>query len=110
MIVRLRHFAAISLTLSLATGCSLVSLEPEAEDVRVVEQAEAFGCEELGDTKVKVLGKVWFAKRRASHIAEELDTLARNAGADLGGNAVVANGPIKDGVRSYRILRCPSSR
>ncbi len=108
MTFRMSHFVAIAITAGLATGCALVGLEPDAEGVRVVEEANAMGCEELGKTRVKVLGKIGFVARRNRLIEEELDTLARNAGADLAGNAVVADGPIEDGARAYRILRCPS--
>jgi len=90
-------------------GCRLVPLDPGAEGVRVIDEAEATSCEELGNTRVKVLGNIGPAKRGASRVEEELSTLARNAGAELNGNAVMAMGPVEDGTRGYRILRCPTA-
>ena len=90
-------------------GCRLVPLDPGAEGVRVIDQAEATSCEELGNTRVKVLGNVGPAKRGASRVEKELHTLARNAGAELNGNAVMATGPVEDGTRGYRILQCPTA-
>jgi hypothetical protein len=90
-------------------GCRLVPLDLGAEGVRVIDKAEATSCEELGNTRVKVLGNVGPARRGASRVEEELSTLARNAGAELNGNAVMAMGPVEDGTRGYRILRCPTA-
>lgn len=106
---RLGHFVAMSFGVALATGCTMVGLDPDAENVRIVDEATAASCEELGKTRVKVLSRIVIAPRNAQLIEEELETLARNAGADLSGNAVVPAGPVEDGTRSYRILRCPSS-
>lgn len=104
------HVFAPATLLALATiplaGCNLVSLEPEAEGVRVL-QSETPGCETLGTTRVEVLAKIGFLLRNEQKVSDELDTLARNAAADLNGNAVTPLGPIEGGERQYRVLRCP---
>jgi hypothetical protein len=63
-------------------SCRLVPLDRGAEGVRVIDEAEATSCEELGNTRVKVLGNVGPVRRGARRVEEELSTLARNAGAD----------------------------
>lgn len=88
-------------------GCTFVSLAPEAATVRVVDEQVAVGCKELGTTRVEVLDKVGFISRSSQKVSDELDTLARNAAIDLEGNAVVPSGPLAEGKRSYRVLRCP---
>jgi len=93
--------------LLLLPGCAFVSLAPEAEAVRMVDEQAAAGCKELGTTRVEVLDKVGFISRSSQKVSDELDTLARNAAIDLQGNAVVPSGPIAEGKRSYRVLRCP---
>jgi hypothetical protein len=99
-------FGLLLLVLALS-GCTFVTLAPEAEAVRIVDEQEAASCKELGTTRVEVMGKVGFVYRSAKKISVELDTLARNAGADLDGNAVVPSGPVAEGKRTYRVLRCP---
>ena len=94
---------------ALPTGCRLVALESGANEVRVVDGATSQGCEDLGETTVKVPGKIGFVSRKTSTVEAELDILARNASLDLDGNAVAASGPVEDGERSYRVLRCPGS-
>jgi hypothetical protein len=95
------------LGLLLLPGCTFISLVPDAEAVRVVDEAAAAGCQEVGTTRVEVLDKVGFLSRNPQQVSDELDTLARNAGSDLQGNAVVPSGPVASGKRAYRILRCP---
>ncbi len=102
-----------------AIGCRMVTLNEGAGEVIVLadpdsdaseeEKAIASTCEELGRTRVSVLGKMGFIERNPEKVARELDTMARNAAADLGGNAVVATEGIADGGRRYLVLRCPSS-
>ncbi len=93
--------------LLLLPGCTFVSLVPEAESVSVVDEQAAAACEELGTTRVEVLDKIGFISRNSKKVSGELDTLARNAGIDLKGNAVVPSGPVDGGKRTYRVLRCP---
>lgn len=92
---------------ALLSACSFVGLEPEAEVVRVLTADEAHACEVLGTSRVEVLDKVGFIARSEEKVEEELDMLARNAAAELAGNAVTAIGPIASGARKYQVLRCP---
>ncbi len=88
-------------------GCSFVGLTPGGEAVRVVDGSAASGCEEVGKTHVEVLDKAGILSRKQAKVHDELDTLARNAASDLGGNAVTPAGPVDSGKRTYRVLRCP---
>jgi len=99
-------------------SCKMVKLDPGAEAVHVLPDADsdaseaeksiASTCKELGSTRVSVLARAGLIKRNPEKVAAELDKLASNAALDLGGNAVVASGPVEDGERRYRVLRCPS--
>ncbi len=92
----------------LDTGAGEVRVLPGPDSVaRDGENATAQTCEALGTTRVSVLDKVGILKRSPEKIARELDIMARNAAADLGGNAVVATDDIEEGERRYRVLRCP---
>jgi hypothetical protein len=101
------YLNALLFGLLLLPGCTFVKLAPEADAVTVVDEQIAAGCRELGNTRVEVLNKVGFFTRSPQKVSDELDTLARNAGVDLNGNAVVPSGPVAEGKRTYRVLRCP---
>ena len=119
------HGTRVSIFLSLISiggaslCCQIVKLDQGAGEVRVLanrdsiashEQGTIAGsCRELGKTKVQVLSKLGFFARSPEKVARELDVLARNAAADLGGNAVLATGGVDAGARRYRVLRCPLS-
>lgn len=116
MIVRAFRFAdrsvvcvAVAFVAAGVASCRLVPLDPGAEGVRVIDATEAQSCKELGNTRVKVLGSVGPARRGGSRVEEELSTLARNAGADLNGNAVMPMSPVEDGTRRYQIFECPTA-
>ena len=45
-------------------------------------------------------------QRKPGKVAEELERLARNEAAELGGDRIVALGPVRDGQRSYAVFAC----
>ena len=63
-------------------------LSDDGAEVYVVANNEVTDCERVGNTKTRVLRKLWFVPRRQAIVDQELRTLARNEGAKLGGNAV----------------------
>jgi len=53
-------------------------------------------------------GCTWVALAPDADGAEELTTLARNDAPELGGNTVVAEGPVSnEGVQRFAIYNCP---
>jgi len=96
-------FAALCLSLG---ACAWVALTPAGEKVRVLEASEVASCEELGNTTVSLLAKVAGINRNEEQVAKELSMLARNAGADMGGDTIVAISPVKEGKRSYAVYKC----
>jgi len=86
-------------------GCTWVSLTDEGEAVRSAPAAES--CERLGRTTTKVANRVLFFGRSEDKVADELETLARNEAARMGGNTVVAESEIDDeGRRTFGVYRC----
>lgn len=94
------------LLVSLGMGCAWVPLSEEGEDVQILANNEVSDCERLGNTKARVLRRVWIVPRREAVVQEELETLARNEGAKLGGNTVTPMGKEKDGKRAYAVYTC----
>ena len=104
-----RSFALFP-TVFLFTACTWVALEKPAEEVLVLPADRLTpACESKGTVKVSVLDKVGILERHDDEVVEDLDVLARNHAATLGGDTVVRRGPIIEGVRKYEIFRCTAS-
>lgn len=111
-----RSGALQSLAMTVATvvvvcssGCTWVALAPEAEAVRISGTDEVEGCTRVGTTKTRTKSKVGIFARGEKKVAEELSTLARNDSVELGGNTVVAEGPVSaEGTQRFVIYDCPS--
>ena len=108
-----RSFAISTLLISLATasfGCTWVALAPEAGNVQLATPEAIEGCTRVGTTKARTKPTVGFFARSEKKVAEELATLARNDAPELGGNTVVAEGPVSaDGTQRFAIYDCAES-
>ena len=101
------RLAAVVGAALIAGGCTWVKLTSPGEGVRVSTRAQVAACERLGATHAKTSTKVGFFSRSQKKIDEEIETLARNEAADMGGNTIVAQGPTSsEGRRSFDVYRC----
>ncbi len=102
--------AAILFTLvASSSGCTWVALAPDAGDVHVGTSDTIAGCTRVGTTKTRTKLKVGFFARGDEKVAKELATLARNDAPELGGNTVVADGPVDaNGTQRFSVYDCPS--
>lgn len=90
-----------------STGCAWVRLDEGGENVRVVTAADVASCEAIGKTHSKTSQRAWIFARNPRKIDEEVEFLARNEAANMGGNTIVPQAPTtKDGRRSYDVYRC----
>lgn len=97
---------ALLLTVAL-TGCTWVKLTSEGEAVRVMSSADP-ACEKVGSTKSIGKSEVASIDRNQEKVATELETLARNHAAGMGGNAIVPAGPVTaEGERTFTVYKCP---
>lgn len=87
-------------------GCSFVQTTKPGANVRVVTAEQVSGCQRLGQTTVQTLARVVGLPRYESSIQDELNTLARNSAADMGGDTVVPDTPIKEGKQTFIVYRC----
>jgi hypothetical protein len=100
------RLAAIAGAAAIA-GCTWVKLTAPGEGVRVGTMAQVTACKRLGATHAKTSTKMAFFSRSMKKVDEELETLARNEAADMGGNTIVAQGPTSsEGRRSFDVYRC----
>lgn len=99
--------AALAALAGLTAGCTWVDLTHEGRGVRVASAAEVAGCERLGATHSKTSDNVWIFARSDSKVEYELEALARNEAAAMGGDAIIPTGPVSEGGRrSYDVYRC----
>ncbi len=88
------------------TACSFVSLNPQAQNVAVAANSNlANNCKFWGNTNVSIWAKAdTFQSQKSAE--SQLDTLARNEAATMGGNTVVAESAINNGQRTYGVYNC----
>ena len=87
-------------------ACNWVPLSEGGEGVRVAQASELRGCESVGRTNAQTTDRVVIFARSDEKIEQELESLARNEAALMGGNAIAAAGPIADGRQSFEVYRC----
>ncbi|MGK7296171.1 MAG: DUF4156 domain-containing protein [Candidatus Wenzhouxiangella sp. M2_3B_020] len=95
----------LALSLSV-TGCAWVTLDEDGRDVLAAEPSAVEDCRRVGNTTVSVRDRVAAVQRSPSRVVSELEILARNSAADMGGNRVVPLTPVRDGARDYAVYRC----
>ena len=105
----MRKYNAIAaiLLVTAVSGCTWVKLTSEGGTVTVMSSADA-ACKRLGTTTSHGKADVASIDRNEEKVATELETLARNHAAGMGGNAIVADGSVTDdGKRTYIVYKCP---
>jgi len=100
-----RIFVTLAITL-VVSGCSLVKLSPQADQVRLMTAKSASHCKVLGATTVSVLSEILFFDRNPKSMLEELEILARNSAAKMGGDTASPDGDPVGGEQSYTVYRC----
>ncbi len=94
------------LVVALLSGCTWVTLNPQGEQVLVASMEEVAGCKRVGKTTVSTLAKLVGLNRHEKSMEDELNKLARNSAADMGGDTVVPISPVEDGTQVFGVYRC----
>ena len=101
-----RALLVVIALVSLLSGCTWVQLTGEGEKVVVLEKAFS-GCKKLGTTTSTGKADIASVDRNEKKVATELATLARNQAATMGGNVVVAQGPVtEEGRQTFAVYHC----
>jgi hypothetical protein len=90
----------------LVTSCSWVKLTPEGEKVRVLAINEVSSCKKLGKTTTTLKDKIAGMSRNKAKVQKEMQALARNSAADMGGDTVVPVSEIQDGKQTFEVYKC----
>jgi hypothetical protein len=89
-----------------ATACTWVPLSKGGEKVRVASAGEVAGCTTKGLTHAQTTDRVVIFARRDQSIQLELESLARNEAALMGGDAIVPASAIERGRQSFDVYLC----
>lgn len=89
-----------------ATGCATVKLDPAAEDIEMLSQERMEKCERLGQTRVSVAQKFGFIARGDRSIRNDLEKLARNSAAEMGGDTIARESEIQNGKQTFGVFDC----
>ena len=103
---RMITIAALILLAGSMSACTWVKVTPEGEAVRVASADAVGNCERTGKVTVSVKSRVSGVERKPTKVASELAALARNEGALLGGDTVVAETSVSDGRQVFGVYRC----
>jgi len=91
---------------AMLSSCTWVKPTDASLDVRVAYLSQIETCKQLGRATVSVLDKVAFISRAEEDMADELETLGRNAAAEMKGDTIVAMSKIVDGEQVFNVYRC----
>ena len=97
---------AVLLVGGFSVSCTWVKTTPEGAAVRVVQASAVVGCVKKGQVAASLKSRIAGFERKPGKVATELETLARNEGALMGGDTVVAESPIKDGRQEWGVYLC----
>ena len=89
-----------------ALACTWVKLSEGGQAVRVAKPGEVSGCASKGRTHAQTTDRVVIFARRDPPIQLELESLARNEAAVMGGDTVVPATPIEGGRQTFDVYRC----
>ena len=106
-VIKQMGFAVSLLMLPVLPACTWVPLSDEGARVqlRTLDQAQA--CERKSRVTVSVKDRIGAIPRSEDKVRGELETLARNEAARVGGNAVAAESEPTDGRQVFVVYRCP---
>lgn len=95
---------AVAMALLGLSACSFVEVNPGAEHIILSNAGD--NCKRLGQTTVSVLHEVAYIDRNPETIEQELQILAQNAAAKMGGNAIWPVSEVAKGSRDFAVYRC----
>lgn len=89
-----------------ASGCVYVQPTEAGKKVRVLTTGEVDRCRSLGNVTSTVQDRVGVIVRRQDTVEDDVTQNAKNAAADMGGDTIVAIGPLDGGTQTFGVYRC----
>ena len=99
---------AIALTtlVALLHACTWVKTTPDGAKVRVAQASEVGNCASKGEVTASLKSRVGAFERKPGKVAGELEALARNEAATMGGDTIVAKSLVNEGRQSFDVFSC----
>ena len=88
------------------SACTWVEPTKESNDVTLVKSFNVKSCTKLGASTATVTHKVGIITRDKETVIEELNTMAKNHAAEIGGDSIVELLPAVEGSMKYEIYKC----
>jgi len=88
------------------SACTWVKPTPGGEKVRLLSSAEVDSCKNLGTTTGTLKDTIAGVQRSEEKVNKEMQTLARNSAAEMGGDAVVPIGKVHNGQQTFEVYKC----
>lgn len=87
-------------------ACTWVKPTEEGAKVVVSDNAGVSKCVAKGELTSTLKSRVGAFERNATKVAGELETLASNEAALMGGDTIVAKSDVKDGRQTFAVYKC----
>src|SRR5262245_2664187 len=97
---------SIAVVGALALACTWVKVTPGGTAVRVAKEGEVGHCVTKGRTHAQTQDRAWIFGRDPKTIAKELESLARNEAALMGGDTIVPASGIDRGRQTFDVYLC----
>ena len=104
--MRKRTWIILPALAALSAGCAVLSLTDDGAAIRLTKPEAAASCTKLGRVKASVLHKVGIIPRHADAVKEEIEVVARNSAAQMGGDTMVPASGVEDGKQAFDVYRC----
>ena len=102
----LKHITIFTCLYILLSSCSFVSLDKNARHINVAAtQAQLENCKYLGDVTTTLWNKADSFESTKS-VEEQLEILALNKAAAIGGNVIIAKTAIIKNQRTFGVYKC----
>ena len=100
------RITATAFLIAVLTGCTWVELTEDAKTVSVVSSVDD-SCKRLGSSVATTKADIARIDRSSKKVGTELETIARNAAARMGGDTISAESEISEaGEQTFGIYRC----
>lgn len=86
-------------------ACTWVKLTEDGAQIRVLRAPDVVDCQLVGQTTSTTRDAV-IVRRNDNKVRAELQTLAQNEAAKMGGNVIVADGGPSAGSQSFQVYKC----
>ena len=105
LLLSFQEISLLFLCVTSAVGCTWVRMSDTGAEVRLITENTAQNCQRIGKTTTATPHKV-LLNRNEVKVKAELQTLAQNEAARMGGNAIRADNETNNGKQTFTVFRC----